>query len=533
MSDDAQEAQFGLLRGQADAVRDELQRLIPLVAVARRAYFKSRSDQTRGDLVAIEQRAAALDARFADIVRQMQTVVGVSDEQLDALERQDRSGDPVARVRREQLTVDKVDTSASIQTLLGASFEKLLSMVDPHRRKQYEGLPTPRLIDPVADVPLSLVRGIRPESEHPKIHRFAQAILVARDFLDENLLYDHFAGAMLVPQIARLGERLEVLRDVPGATKRVKSLWRRASGEVDSTIFELLVGAGCASKGRSVEFLDADSSKTPDLMCHDPYPLVIECKRKRALSDYEVEEEKCMRALFLRLEVAARSAGMWGRFVLVLSVDAQHAPLDEIVACLMRQRYAGGRGTFIDYAWGKVAYQESPARIDLPRATRLYSPNMLQAAFDWNSDLAEFDGLLCRVSNSREPVVDSADRPVALLWSNVSEQALKKRSWGPMSVLTEALDQVPAGDFGIVYVAYQEGAREEMADRRTFGFADWLKEVRHRNEIRVPLCKLVRLYPRALGDGVPDLIENTIDFLADYSDTVLPTLFPSTVFTKH
>jgi hypothetical protein len=524
---------FHALRAQADEVQVELQRLIPLVAEARRAYFKSRTQRSRDELSAIEQRAADLGGRLTDIVGRMRATLEVSDEELEALEREGRPGDPVSRVRRDQLTVDKVDSTASIETALGSSFEKLLAMVGPHRLKHYAALPPPSLMDSTGDAPLSLVRGVRPESEHPQIHRFAQAILVARDFLEQNPRYDHFAGALLVPQIARLSERLELLHDIPGAEKRLKSLWRRTSAEVDSTIFELLVGAGCASHGRSVEFLDAGSTKTPDLMCHDPYPIAIECKRKRVLATYEIDEEKCMRALFSRLEVAARGAGMWGRFVLELSVEAQHAPLDEIVASLMMQRYSGGRGNFIEFGWGKVVYLEAPARIRLPRPTRLYSPNMLQAAFDWDSDLAEFDGLICRVANALEPVVDSAERAVALLWSNVSAQALKKRSWGPMSAVTEALDQIPTGDFGIVYVAYQEGAREEMADSRTFGFADWLKEIRHREEIRVPVCKLVRLYPRALGDGAPDLIESTVQFLADYSDTVLPTLFPSTVFTDH
>jgi hypothetical protein len=529
--DDADLELLTSLKRQADEVRDELQLLIPQIAEARRAYFKSREEQSKHTLLAIEQRGVILNDRMVDIVTRMQGVLGLSDEDFKAVERQHRTGDSVPRERREQLTVDKVESSGTVQDLLAASFERLVSMVDAHRVKEYAALPAPHLYGPTGNFPLSLVRGIRPESEYPSIHRFAQAITVARDCLEENPLYDHFAGAMLVPQIAQLAARLETLRDIPGALKRIKSLWRGASGEVDSTIFELLVGAACALKGRSVEFLDTDSSKTPDLMCHDPYPLAIECKRKRSLSVYEIEEEKCMRALFVRLEQAAQPAGMWGRFVLVLSVEAQYAAVDDIVKCLMMQRYAGGGGRLVDYAWGKVAYYEASARLVLPRPTRLYSPNMLQAGFDWNSDLADFDGLICRVSNAREPVVDCLERPLALLWSNLSEQALKKRSWGPMSVLKEALEQVPAGDFGIAYVAYQEGAREEMADSRTFGFSQWIKEFSHRDEIRVPLCKLVRLYPRALAEGGPDLIESTMNFVADYSDDVLPTLFPSRVFT--
>ncbi|MNL28582.1 hypothetical protein D3C87_1502310 [compost metagenome] len=71
-----------------------------------------------------------------------------------------------------------------------------------------------------------------------------------------------------------------------------------------------------------------------------------------------------------------------------------------------------------------------------------------------------------------------------------------------------------------------------MADRRTEGFVDWLKEATHAPNIRVPIGRLVRLYPRALGNGSPDLIESTVRFEADYCDDVLPTMFPSAIFTR-
>lgn len=236
-----------------------------------------------------------------------------------------------------------------------------------------------------------------------------------------------------------------------------------------------------------------------------------------------------MRTLYLRLETAARAAGVWGRFHLILRVECTEALLDDVVAKLMQQRFAGAKP--VDYDWGSVAFVETAGRVDMPRPTPLYSPNMLGKVFGWNTDLQRFDGLLCRISNDDGPVVDRADHPVGLLWTNLSEQALKKRSWGPMSVVSEALEQIPAGDFGIVYVAYQDGTREETANSRLAGFSDWLHEMAHRSDIRVPVCKLVRLFPRALGDGRPDLIESTVEYKAQYADDVLPSIYPSRVFT--
>ncbi|MFD2274667.1 hypothetical protein ACFS07_35810 [Undibacterium arcticum] len=154
---------------------------------------------------------------------------------------------------------------------------------------------------------------------------------------------------------------------------------------------------------------------------------------------------------------------------------------------------------------------------------------MLNAVFDWNSDLAEWDGLVCRVGNYEESVVDMAEEPVGLLWTNSSEQAIKKRSWGPMSTLREAVEQIPPGEFGIPYVAYQEGARSAIADMRTFNFAEWLKESSHPANIRVPFARIFRLYPRPLEHGAPDFIESSMSFIPDYGDNILPGLFPSTV----
>jgi hypothetical protein len=146
-------------------------------------------------------------------------------------------------------------------------------------------------------------------------------------------------------------------------------------------------------------------------------------------------------------------------------------------------------------------------------------------------DLAEWGGLVCRVRNHAESIVDVVEEPVGLLWANNSEQAIKKRSWGPMSTLDEAIEQIAPGEFGVPYFAYQEGARSAIADMRTFNFSE-LKECSHPANIRVPLARIVRLYPRPLNHGAPDLIESSMSFIPDYADDSRPGLFPSTVIVR-
>jgi hypothetical protein len=55
-----------------------------------------------------------------------------------------------------------------------------------------------------------------------------------------------------------------------------------------------------------------------------------------------------------------------------------------------------------------------------------------------------------------------------------------------------------------------EGARAAIADARTRQIIKELNEVWHRWSVRAPATIVSRLYGRALGVGVPDLIENVL-----------------------
>jgi hypothetical protein len=114
-----------------------------------------------------------------------------------------------------------------------------------------------------------------------------------------------------------------------------------------------------------------------------------------------------------------------------------------------------------------------------------------------------------------------------------TKKALAKRSWDPSSVFLGATTQIPPGEFGIIYVAYQEGTRAEIADLRTEGFLDRIRgEWDHPASIRIPIAFLTRLYPRTLDDGTPDLIESPIRLYGElHADVLLLEDFPANVFT--
>lgn len=237
-----------------------------------------------------------------------------------------------------------------------------------------------------------------------------------------------------------------------------------------------------------------------------------------------------MRAIFDALAGVARTKGIWGCFVLELHVESERAPIADIVGALARQRLAAHPERPLEYPWGKAAFRELPRRFRIPR-TRLYAPRMLERAFGWNSDLPEADGLICHVA-TREWWTEEALEPIGLVWSNKSDAAVAKRAWGPLDVFGEATNQITPGEFGIIYVAYQEGTREEIADQRTEHLLERLKEWTHPGSIRLPISFFVRLFPRVLEHGAADLIESTVQVISGvYGTPELFEDFPSAIFS--
>ena len=111
--------------------------------------------------------------------------------------------------------------------------------------------------------------------------------------------------------------------------------------------------------------------------------------------------------------------------------------------------------------------------------------------------------------------------------------AMLRRSWSPLDLFGDAMNQIPPGEYGIIYLAYHEGAREEIADRRIKRFLEKMLEWEHAASIRVPISFLTRFYPRPLKHGVPDLIESTVRLCSGvYGEPALFEEFPNSILTE-
>jgi hypothetical protein len=202
-----------------------------------------------------------------------------------------------------------------------------------------------------------------------------------------------------------------------------------------------------------------------------------------------------------------------------------------VISAAVRQRLAPSPQNPTTYAWGRIAFIPLNRRISVPQ-TRLYSPNFLSNLFGWSSDLPEFDGIICQVQTPKSLLLHEARDPLALMWANESQLVMLRRTRTTSALFGDAVQQIPAGEVGIIYMCYQEGDREPVADRRTALLRQQLEAWTHNQYIRVPATVVTRLIPRALGDGAPDIVETGFQYYSKTTgDPAWFGTFPTRVFT--
>lgn len=518
-----------LLVEEVDRCQQTFDALWPKVLEQRRRYFVQRTDAAKTALeAAIEQAAKAkgeLDAALAEMI----AASGIDPDDFGE-EAPDPIGDPFPKIGRASVIGDAPPPSAFVEDHLPSA----IAMIEQHAPPGWlerEPADLFRLSDKKDGRPISIVKGVRLESERPRGHRLRQAIVLARDYLANDARYDHFAGALAVTQLAQLGDRIEAMSAVHGSQERIDALFSGAA--TDPILFELLVAAACAAKGRDMAFIEPTNVKSPDLRCNDPFNMVVECKRSTALSDYEVAEEAKMRDLFQHLQAGASERRQFGLFELELTVEASRLDVQDVAAKCLLQRLAAHPERLLTYPWGSVAFRARPARLDLDGPTKAYSPILLEQVFGWNMEMPEWDGLICHIDAAPAAVLDRVRAPVGLAWRVVAQTAIIKRSRAPVGLFGKAVAQIPRGEFGLVYVAYTEGARPDVADNRTQAFLDRIQDWEHDAGVRVPAAFLVRQYPRPTGHGNPDMIESTVKLLNEEGggDEWIFREYPAAIFT--
>lgn len=271
------------------------------------------------------------------------------------------------------------------------------------------------------------------------------------------------------------------------------------------------------------------AGKSPDLRLHGVgVPAVVECKRRYGLTQYELDEARLVEGLYMGLRPHIEQSGLHGSLEVRFSVPVRVIELKEFVNVITNVLNQDADVDTISTPWGEFAYRRLPFSGTVGD-TRLYSPDYLENVFMWSSNQEEWDGILCRVEPPPQIRVEHYRLRFCMKWRSDSPEALTKKSRGITSLWGRAAKQVPAGEVGFIYIAYQEGQRPEVADARTRHIAASCTEWWHRWSVHIPVTVISRLYARALGVGVPDLIESSLPGSSPGEEHWL-TRLPSRVF---
>ena len=354
---------------------------------------------------------------------------------------------------------------------------------------------------------------------------------MAQDHLRKEPRLDTYEVARAVPQICTLGLSLDILKHVKGSDSKLRKLYRGSSGDTDSTIFELLVAAAFARMGHDVSFIDeTPQGKTPDLRLHGvPIPIVIECKRQQTLNRYELEEFSVIEKVFTILCAEREALGLVGEMTIDFKEEIIHLPVSGIVESIREITKSLSPHATKETEWGTIRLRPVEISSEI-EYTRLYSPQFLEEVFGIDLELDEFDGICAVVKNDRFAEVDRADLPFLLKWTSNSEAAMDKKLLTIKRLWIEAAEQVPTGEAGLIYLAYEEGHRPLLADARTDAIRELARTIYFkRRAITIPLTVISRLLINVVLEGRPDFIESTIPLARggrdnyDFWTTEMPT----------
>jgi hypothetical protein len=493
---------------------------------------RERPNDTVRQLVS-EQRA--LQAKFLQTIRKLQRIAGITEAQVRAIERAEEAARLPAGKDFWRTQILQAKSTEDLDGLARIAYERLSRTID-RKWLEVQAQQPFRLGASFRDNPLHLVNGIRvgtaPRGEGPQ--RFARMLLVTLDHLQKEEDLDFFSAATFVPEVAVLGNSLEEINELgPEAQAKLAALGTAPDEKVTATVFELLVGAAFVRRGISVTMVRENrAEKVPDfrITSFGTIPCAIECKRRLGLTTYELHEAQYIETLYDAIRGPLQERGIHG------SIEASFTPEVHTVSHddFRRDVLAAANGErdqdTAPTAWGTIAFRRLPYCDNVGR-TRLYSPEYLHGVFHWDALQDEWDGLLCEVEPPPGIVVRSFRAPRCLKWRTLSEIALTKKSRGIASLWANALKQIPAGEIGFIYIAYPEGSRSAIADARTRHILKTMEESWHSWYVRVPVTVISRLYPRALGHGLPDLIENALPGVAKGQEHWI-TRVPWMIFTR-
>jgi len=366
-------------------------------------------------------------------------------------------------------------------------------------------------------------------------NRFGYGLALSIALIEEDPHFDMYEAPTLIPQIAMLCESLGELQKVEGGIDKLRELRRAPGTEVYSRIYELLVAARAAEMGRRVSFIPTDPrSSTPDLRVHDMhFPVVIECKLQSRRAEIEAQAVRFMREIrqWFQQERQQNSSIIGD---LRLRFTKPVARIKATDVCKDLADLWSGLNPFQQkqFDWGIADWRHLAPEIGLPTELKAFCPFYLEQIIARDDDQEDWDGLVLLVKEQFGPFAYSVKMPLYVRWRLESSEDQASLARNVVRLLGEAVQQIPTGEAGILYIGFLDSLRPSIADRRTEGIIEALPDFGHtKRGVLAPMAQINRLYPHVLGHGLPDLIESVIPATQD-EERSLHRYFPTLVFTR-
>ena len=384
-------------------------------------------------------------------------------------------------------------------------------------------------------------RGIEPpfllgniSAEPETRNRFGYGLVLAIALIERDPHFDMYEAPTLVPQIAMLCEMLPALERVEGGIDKLKELRKAPGIEVDSRIYELLVAARAAEMGRTVSFVPTQPGSTsPDLRVHDMhFPVVVECKLQSRRAEVEVRAVNLLREIRQRLHgLKQTDNSLLGDLCLQFTSSVVAIRADDVFKDLLAIWSGLNPFTTQHFSWGAAHWKHLPTDVYLPRELKAFCPLYIREVLPKYSD-DSWDGFLMLVSSQYGPFAESVRMPLCVRWrlENPADETALARN--VVRHLSEAIQQIPPGEAGILYIGFLDSLRPAIADRRTEVIIDSIPEFGHtKRSVIAPMAEINRLYPHVMDHGMPGLIESAIPATQD-KERMLHRYFPTLVFTR-
>lgn len=308
-------------------------------------------------------------------------------------------------------------------------------------------------------------------------------LFLCQQTLEDPMCLDVSQAQRAVPFIASIGARWQHAHKVNGLDRKLDELLHKYRKEPDGALFEILVALAYAEAGWKVTLIEEGPQKTPDMRVQrGAQEFFVECKRMMRTTQYAETE----RTQFLRQWDAAKHRLLTNDQWIWLQGDF-HVELADLPAGFLDEVFRAGLP--LRHPQGQVLHQSEMATI----RARLIDRVAVERHFDENYVKAN-SPMLARVlggdwapENATTTIIHSA-KVVHVAWCDVpvlgayldqlwfacgftrqvdAETAIEKKAKDITTLLSRAVEQVPADRPSIIHIAAETMDGPAIERRRT------------------------------------------------------------------